>query len=282
MKKSKHLGCVFQDTEPPKSKSILRKSTKSLGSDRSVHFSKGTLHFVTIRERKGPSQGVIQNCETQERNPCAPKLEDGTQEETLQQERCALRKAYHLRRNLRRELAADSGALMRTLNRKDLNLAELETVRVSRNLRAVITANGEVQTSEEAQVHVHDLDLFVTVQIPEVTPAVLSLGKLCEKHGYSYEWTSGQKPQLTKHGRKSNATRKLRTDLFPGVIDKFFQFDCKYIFPHRYRRTHLMIHRRVQQQHEVKMQAFRHRETACETCQSGQRSSQKIWKTKGC
>ena len=56
---------------------------------------------------------------------------------------------------------------MRTLSRKDLNLAELETVRVSRNLTAVITANGEVQTSEEAQVHVHDLDLFVTVQIPE-------------------------------------------------------------------------------------------------------------------
>ena len=32
--KSTHLGCVFQDTEPPKSKSILRKSTQSLGSDR--------------------------------------------------------------------------------------------------------------------------------------------------------------------------------------------------------------------------------------------------------
>ena len=30
----------------------------------------------------------------------------------------------------------------------------------------------------------------------------LPLGKLCEHHGYSYEWTSGQKPHLIKHGRK--------------------------------------------------------------------------------
>ena len=38
-------------------------------------------------------------------------------------------------------------------------------------------------------------ELFVTV-------AVLSLGKLCEDIGYSYHWTSGQKPQLIKDGRR--------------------------------------------------------------------------------
>ena len=32
----------------------------------------------------------------------------------------------------------------------------------------------------------------------EDTPAVLSLGKLCEDHGYSYKGTSGEKPQLIK------------------------------------------------------------------------------------
>ena len=48
----------------------------------------------------------------------------------------------------------------------------------------MITANGEVQTNEEAQVYVHDLDLFVMVQILDDTPADLSLGKLCEEHGY--------------------------------------------------------------------------------------------------
>ena len=36
----------------------------------------------------------------------------------------------------------------------------------------------------------------------EETPAVLSLGKLCEDHGYTYHWTSGQKPHLTKNGKR--------------------------------------------------------------------------------
>ena len=58
----------------------------------------------------------------------------------------------------------------------------------------MVTANGEVQTNEEAQAYVHDLDLFVTVQILDDTLAVLSLGKLCEEHGYSCEWASGQNP----------------------------------------------------------------------------------------
>ena len=71
----------------------------------------------------------------------------------------------------------DSEASMHMLSRKDLNLDELETVRVFRNPATVITASGEVQTNEEATVYVHDLELFMTVQNLEVTPAVLSLGK---------------------------------------------------------------------------------------------------------
>ena len=66
----------------------------------------------------------------------------------------------------------------------------------------MVTANGEVQTNEEAQMYVHDLAFFVTVQILDDTPAVLSLGKVSEEHGYSYEWASGQKPHLTKQGKK--------------------------------------------------------------------------------
>ena len=49
----------------------------------------------------------------------------------------------------------------------------------------VVTANGEVQANEEARVYVHDLDIFVAVQLLEDTPAGLSLGKLCEENGYS-------------------------------------------------------------------------------------------------
>ena len=46
---------------------------------------------------------------------------------------------------------------MHMLGKKDVSLDELETLRKSRNSATVITANGEVQTSEEAQVFVHDL-----------------------------------------------------------------------------------------------------------------------------
>ena len=77
----------------------------------------------------------------------------------------------------------DSGASVRMLSEKDSSSRELDTLRISRNPTTVITANGEVETSEEAQVYVHDLDLIVTVQILDDTLAVLSLGKLCEEHG---------------------------------------------------------------------------------------------------
>ena len=64
----------------------------------------------------------------------------------------------------------------------------------------VITANGEVQTHEEATVYVKELVFFLTMEVLENTPAVLSLGKLCDENGYSYEWIHGQKPHLIKNG----------------------------------------------------------------------------------
>ena len=47
----KHLGCVPQDTEPPK-KSILQKSGK-MGSNCTVKFSKGMWHHIKNSEKKG-------------------------------------------------------------------------------------------------------------------------------------------------------------------------------------------------------------------------------------
>ena len=67
LKESTQLGCVYQDSYPRKS--IPRKKTK-IG--------------IKNRERKGPSRGVIQKCETQERNPCAPRLAERIQDETKQ------------------------------------------------------------------------------------------------------------------------------------------------------------------------------------------------------
>ena len=99
-----------------------------------------------------------------------------------------------------REFVVDSGASMHIISKKDLNSAELATVTTSRSPTTVLTANCEVQTNEEAFVYIKELDIFLTMKVLEDTPAVLSLGKLCDEHGYSYEWISGQKPHLIENG----------------------------------------------------------------------------------
>ena len=173
-----------------------------------------------------PSRGVIQKGEAHERNPCAPKFEERTLEETSRQEECARKAAWDSVRQIfklkaedkatfyslveikalvlvsknreERILVVDSGASMHMLSKKDLSSDQMDTLRRSGNPTTVVTANGEVHTHEEAQVYVQDLDLFVTVHLLEETPAVLSLGKLCSEHGCSYEWKNGETPRLTK------------------------------------------------------------------------------------
>ena len=76
----------------------------------------------------------------------------------------------------------------------------MDTLTKSCSPTIVITANGEVQTHEEAIVYVKELDIFLTMKVLEDTPAVLSLGKLCDEKGYSYEWINGQKPHLIQKG----------------------------------------------------------------------------------
>ena len=66
---------------------ILREDGK-LGSNHIANFSKATMRHAKIREKKGPSQGIIQKCEPQERVPWVPTFEERTQNETLRQERC--------------------------------------------------------------------------------------------------------------------------------------------------------------------------------------------------
>ena len=90
---------------------------------------------------------------------------------------------------------------MHMLSKKDVSSEQMDTVKRSRTSTVILTVNGEVHIREETQVFVHDLNLFVTVQLFEETSAVQSLGKLCEDHGYSFEWVSCQKSRLTKEGK---------------------------------------------------------------------------------
>ena len=89
---------------------------------------------------------------------------------------------------------------MHMISKKDLSNAKMDTLTKSCSPTMVITANGEVQTHEEAIVYVKEPDTFSTLKVLENTPAVSSLGKLCDENGYSYEWINGQKPHLIKDG----------------------------------------------------------------------------------
>ena len=112
----------------------------------------------------------------------------------------------------------DSGASMHMVSEKDHNSAELETVRTSRSPTTVMAANGEVRTNKEATGNVKQLDLFVKVMLLQETPAVLSLGKLCDEHGYTYRWTSGQNPHLTEHCKRIDCNRSNHvTFVVPGM-----------------------------------------------------------------
>ena len=49
-------------------------------------------------------------------------------------------------------------------------------------------------------MYVKELDIFLTMKVLDNTPAVLSLGKLCDENGYSYEWINGQNHISFKDG----------------------------------------------------------------------------------
>ena len=225
---TRQLGCVFQEKEPPKSSSIMRKSSDIRKPIRCVRFTKAVVRHANFRDQN-PSLGMICPGEPHQRNASAPKFEERSQEETECQERCAREAAWRLAKKIlkikgqiktaffspsenwclpapsnlkpeEREFVVDSRASMHMISKKDLNSAEIDTLTTSRSPTTVITANAEVQTHEEATVQVKELDIFLTTKVLENTPAVLSLGKVCDENGYSYEWINGPKPHLDKKG----------------------------------------------------------------------------------
>ena len=97
----------------------------------------------------------------------------------------------------------------------------------------------------------------------EDTPAVLSQVKLCEDHGYSHEWASGQEPKIAE---KSNATRRTLYRSLSQYYQHVLPSRAQVLLLHRYCRTCLMILHRVQQ-HDVTVQAFQYWDDSCEILQ---------------
>ena len=249
---ARQFGCVFQDMTPPKS--ILRKCTDVRKPIQRMKFTKAIARHTKIRHQN-PSLGYICPGEPHERSPNDPKFEDRSQEETEWQEQGAREAAWKLAKKVlkleeheratffspsenrclpasslkpeEREFVVDSGASMHMISKKDLSDAEMDTLTKSCSPTIVITANGEVQTHEEATVFVEELDILLIMKVLEDTQAVLSLGKLCDEDGYSCGWISGQKPQLTKNWTRIQCNTE---NFVPIVVPGLSSSDLKDTF----------------------------------------------------
>ena len=181
--------------EPPKCSSNLRKSSSIRKPIRRVKFTKAVVRHADTRDQN-PSLGMICPGDPHQRNPNDPKFEDRSQEETEWQEQGAREAAWRLAKNVlklkeheratffslpenrcllapsifkpeEREFVVDSGASMHMISKKDLSDAEMDTLTKSCSPTIVSTANGEVQTHEEATVYVKELYIFLTMKVFE-------------------------------------------------------------------------------------------------------------------
>ena len=92
---TRQLGCVFQDVQPPKSSSMLRKSSDMQKPIQRVKFTKAIARHTKIRDQN-PSLGSVCPGEPHQRSPNAPKFEDRSQEETEWQEQGACAAVWKL------------------------------------------------------------------------------------------------------------------------------------------------------------------------------------------
>ena len=176
--------------------------------------------------------------EPHQRNPNAPKFEDRSQEETEWQERGAREAAWRLAKNIlklrekhkttffspsekrclpapstlkpeEREFVVDSGASMHMISRKDLNSPEMDTLTKSCSPTIVITANGEVQTHEEATVFVKELDIFLTMKVSSKTrQQYCRLESFAMNMDTPVSGSNGHKPHLIKNGIRIQCNTK--------------------------------------------------------------------------
>ena len=99
LKSTRQLGCVFQDMEPPKSSSILRKSSDIRKPIQRVKFTKAVARHANVRDQN-QSIGIICPADPHQCSSNAPKFEDRSQEETGWQEQGAREAAWKLAKSV--------------------------------------------------------------------------------------------------------------------------------------------------------------------------------------
>ena len=179
---ARQLGCVFQDMTPPKS--ILRKSTDMPKPIQRVKFTK-VLHVIPKFETKIPRSVTFVQVNLMSVAPTLQNLrivhkkrQSGKSKVPAKQRGSWPKNVFKLKEHERatffspsenrclpastlkpeeREFVVDSGASMHMFSKKDLSDAEMDTLTKSCSPTIVLTANGEVQTHEEATVYVKEL-----------------------------------------------------------------------------------------------------------------------------
>ena len=168
LKNSRQLGCVFEDTKPPKSSSTPRKGIKVLALTRNVQFSKNALRHKRIRRK----QRCIAWCDPAHQSSRAQSVRskiwgsvsgaDGKARAMRRGDAWRMAKsilmlkekgkatffsptevwclpAPSVMKTEERECVVDSGTSMHMPSRKDFNSAEMVTVQVSKSPTTVIT-----------------------------------------------------------------------------------------------------------------------------------------------
>ena len=214
---ARQLGCVFRDMTPSKSK--LRKYTDMPKTNRN---SRKLLDVIPKFETKILRSGIFAQVNLISAAPTLQDLRIGLRRRQSGKSKVSAKQRGNWPKSLlnfkdrdsatffspsenrclpasilkpeEREFVVDSGASMHMIRKQDLSNAEMDILMKSCSPTIVITANVDVQTHEEATVYVKELDTFLSTKVFANKPAVLSLGKLCDENGYSYEWINGQKP----------------------------------------------------------------------------------------
>ena len=97
----------------------------------------------------------------------------------------------------------------------------MDTLTKSYSSTIVITANGDVQTNEVTVVYVKELDIFLTLKVFQNTPAVLSLGKLCDETRVFLRNDECQRAHLIDNGIRIPCNTE---NFIPIVVPGFVKF----------------------------------------------------------
>ena len=188
---ARQFGCVFQDMKPPKS--ILRKCTDMRKPIHRVKVHRRLLHVILKFDTEILRSDIFAQVNLISVAPALQNLRIGLKRRQTGKSKVPAKQrgswpkdVFKLKEHERatffspsenrclpastlkpeeREFVVDSGASMHMISKKDLSDAEMDTLTKSCSPTIVITANGEVQTHEEAIVYVKELDIFLTMKV---------------------------------------------------------------------------------------------------------------------